>query len=150
VAKRMWKLRKGVWAGITPSGKRVVGSKSEVSRAVKGSRKTKSKSRSGNKTRRGISLPRRKRRSYGFGVRSLMKFARLGALAAPAIGVALKKDLSGENKVALALRYYTGYDINDPNRGVQLAELKKGWLPYILTSIITYGISKINGIIRRL
>lgn len=150
MAKRMWKLRKGVWAGITPSGRRVVGSKSEVARAVKGSRKTKSKSRSRNKTtkRRRISLPRKRSRRYGFGVRSFFKLVRLGSLFAPAAAVALDSSLDNKGKVNRAIAWYTGYSMTENK--FRWEDLKRGWLPFVVVSLFTTLIQKINGIIRRL
>ena len=79
---------------------------------------------------------------------TLMKFVRLGALAAPAIGIAMQAGLSTQRKIKQGIRAYTGFDLTsgkfDFGRAVQ------GWLPYLGAVLFTYGIPKIASIIRRL
>lgn len=78
---------------------------------------------------------------------TFMKFARLFALAAPAAAVAMGPG-DAPSKIKEGMRIYTGFDMNTGAWG--LGNLAQGWLPYLGTSVATYGISKINGIIRRL
>lgn len=79
--------------------------------------------------------------------RTAFKLIRLGALVAPAgYAAATQPDLP--NKVASALVMYTGYNIRDGR--FYPSELAKGWGPFLMACLATYGIPKISGIIRRL
>lgn len=95
-------------------------------------------------------MPRRKRRRRsGFGVRSIMKFVRLGALAAPAVGTMLDPSVSGGHaKAERILALYTGYAMN--MRRFEWQWLVRGWTPYIVACLVTHGVPKIAGLIRRL
>lgn len=76
-----------------------------------------------------------------------MKFARIGALAAPAAGIAMSKD-PPPTKVWKAIKAYTGVDYTTGK--FNLSDLGTGWLPFLATSAVTYGIQKLNGMIRRM
>lgn len=72
---------------------------------------------------------------------TLFKFIRIGALAAPA--VARYKRFG----VAEALKGFSGVGTDNKFRWATLAEM---WVPYLATCLVTHGIGKLNGIIRRL
>ena len=119
----------------------------------KGKRRSASRSRPSPKPRRrSTSGSKRKVSSVskrrGFlSAQTIMKFARIGALVAPAAAVALSAQ-TPSNKVAEGIRWYTGFNIHNGTWSWQ--NLLRGWTPYVATSLITHGISKLSGIIRRL
>lgn len=79
---------------------------------------------------------------------TFMRFARLFALAAPAAAVAMGPG-DAPTKIKEGIRIYTGFDMSQGG-GFSFGNLAQGWLPFLGTSLATVGISKINGIIRRL
>lgn len=79
---------------------------------------------------------------------TLMKFVRIGALASPAIAVAVRGDIGMQAKINQIIRTYTGFDMKTSK--FRWGELAKGWLPYLGSVLITYGIPKIAGMLRRL
>ena len=86
-----------------------------------------------------------RKRMGGFNSQKIMKYVRLAALGAPAIGVAMKP-ISNEEKIAQAIQMYTG--VRD---GVfRWDKLAAGWTPYLASILVTQGIPKISGIIRGL
>jgi len=89
---------------------------------------------------------RSSRRSF-LNFSTMAKFLRVGALLAPA-GYAYISNSSGQAKLQAGLYMYTGYNIANGN--FNPAKLLEGYGPFLLTSAITYGIPKINGMIRRL
>lgn len=91
---------------------------------------------------------RRSRRNSGFGTPQVMKIVRLAALAAPAVSVAMDPRWTGEQKLKVGLAYYTGFDVDSGKFYAQ--NLAKGWLPFLAATLITYGIPKLTGMIRRL
>ena len=146
---KYWKIRKGVWGYVTPSGRRgIAKSETEAKRLVGESRKNKKSNK--NPKRRRFSLPRRRRprRRYGFGVRSIFKIVRWGSLAAPAAVVAMDSSLDWHGKINRIVSWYTGY--SPAEQKFRWEDLKRGWLPYVVVSLFTTFIQKINGIIRRL
>lgn len=149
---KYWKIRRGLYGYITDTGRRgIAKSKSEAQRlAGKKRRFFRRRSKSTKKSvRRNVRMPRRRKtRRSGFGLRSIFKLIRYGALVAPGAEIAFRKDLPLEDKPAWILARYTGYDYRTGKFSTE--DLKKGWLPFVLVSLITTGIQKINGIIRRL
>ena len=84
--------------------------------------------------------------SGGFNTSKMFKFLRIGALAAPAAVRAFGPG-TPQQKFTLAICDYTGFDMSN---GTFHAEyLKRGWLPYIATAALTYGIPKLLQLIRR-
>ena len=75
----------------------------------------------------------------------LFKLVRLGALAAPAISYAMGGG-SGEDKVKSIMHAYTGYR----DGKFDFHKLAIGWGPYLGAIVVTYGIPKLAGLIRRL
>ena len=93
-------------------------------------------------------MARRKRRRGGKSMtRTAFKLIRLGALAGPGIYQALRP-ATAEKKMMRVLRTYTGYNIEDGS--FSAVELTKGWGPYLMACLATYGIPKISSILRRL
>jgi len=154
MTKTVWKVRKGVWAGITPSGKRFMASSKSEALLKAGKkrrfniRNTPKKKSGGRKMARRRRFRRIRRRARSFGVRGIFKWLRIGSLVAPALHQALKKGISNEQKLDGALAMYTGYSIGKGD--FKWERLKKGWTPYIATYLITKVVEKIGGIIRRL
>lgn len=90
-----------------------------------------------------------KRMAKGFlNAQTLMKFVRIGALAAPAATAILEPGRPLDYKLKNALRMYTGFNVNDGS--FDWSWLVRGWTPYLASVLATYGIPKIAGIIRRL
>jgi len=89
----------------------------------------------------------KKKRSVGFSTTTVYKFARLAALIAPA-GYAVVSTDDNQERLRRGVRFYTGFDMKNGN--FYGNSLVKGWMPFLMTSLITKGISKLNGIIRRL
>ena len=87
------------------------------------------------------------RKRSGFNTQKIFKYVRIGALAAPAIGRAMRP-VSNEQKVRDIVVAYFGYDMN--TNTFKLGALKEGWGPYLASVAVTYGIPKIAGIIRGL
>ena len=118
-------------------------------RGTKRRSSTTTRRRSPRRTRRAKPIKGGRKMGKSFlNTQTLMKFVRLGALAAPAIGIAMQAGLSTQRKIKQGIRAYTGFDLTsgkfDFGRAVQ------GWLPYLGAVLFTYGIPKIASIIRRL
>jgi len=88
----------------------------------------------------------RKRSSF-LNTSTIMKLVRIAALAAPAASVALSGG-DAQTKLTRGIHYYTGFNLASGQWDWQT--LTKGWLPYVATAAITYGIQKLSGMIRRL
>lgn len=84
----------------------------------------------------------------GINTQKIMKYVRLAALAAPYAAVAMDGTKSPRVKVLEGLGMATGID---PNTGqFNAAYLAKGWLPFLASTAVTYGIPKLAGMIRGL
>ena len=93
-------------------------------------------------------MGRRKRRRGGKSItRTSFKLLRLGALAAPAIHQAMVPQ-SNEKKINNILACYTGFSMEDGK--FYWEWLARGWTPYVMACLATYGIPKLTSIIRRL
>lgn len=117
--------------------------------------------RKANKTKRRnrstvIPMPRRRRRyvkAYRSARRSFLnfntisKFLKIGALAAPAIDT-YQRGGGGLQGATNAMALYAGWNVQGGYFDWGL--LAKAWTPYVATSLVTAGVSKLNGIIRRL
>ena len=114
----------------------------------KGNPKPRSKPKSGG-SRRGSSTTRRSNRvgrKGGFNTQKLFKLIRLGALVLPAAGIAMS-GVSTQEKLNYLRSAYFGV------RGdgtFHLEDLARGWLPYLASIGVTYGIPKVAGLIRGL
>lgn len=99
--------------------------------------------------RRPRTMAKKRRSRRGFlNTSTLMKFIRIGALVAPAAAIAMDASLSPQRKLNQGLAAYTGY--NPGTRQFSFMNLAQGWLPFVATSLVTKGISKLMGIIRRI
>lgn len=76
-----------------------------------------------------------------------MKFARLGALAAPAAAVAVAP-YSPQDKATIIARKYTGFNL--PTGEFNWRWLLEGWGPFAATTLFTKGLSKLSGMINRM
>jgi hypothetical protein len=93
-------------------------------------------------------MVRRKKRRGGKNLQAtVFKWLRIGSIFAPEIARALNKKSGAE--IAYNFVYEkTGYNMDDGT--FEFGRLLKGWGPFIATSLVTYGIPKLIGIIRRL
>ena len=89
---------------------------------------------------------KKNRKSSGFGTQKVMKYIRLIALAMPAISIAMSTQSTG-NKISQAKTEYFGIRSDG---SIDLMSLAKGWGPFALATVVTYGIPKLAGMIRRL
>ena len=78
---------------------------------------------------------------------NLMKFVRVGALVAPA-AYCFMKEPEWSNKIGRSISLYTGYSVYDGK--FRFEDLLRGWTPFVATSLVTYGIQKLSGVIRRI
>jgi hypothetical protein len=116
-----------------------------------GVRKVASRIRKKTKRRKPRKMARKRRRSRRsfLGSSTIFKFIRLGALIAPAIyryqsAAASKGPGYGIRRV---FESFAGIDWNGKFSPGILASM---WLPFIMTNLVTHGIGKLNGIIRRI
>lgn len=87
-----------------------------------------------------------RRRSF-LNTQTIFKFVRIGGLLAPGVSTYASTG-GGASGVAKALGAYAGID---PYSGqFSWARLGLMWTPYLMSSLVTNGIGKLNGIIRRL
>jgi len=84
----------------------------------------------------------------GFNTQKIMKYVRLVALGAPALGHAMNPNLNTESKIHRVLKDYTGY--NNVYGTFSFGDALKGWTPFLAATVLTHGIPKIAGIIRGL
>lgn len=90
---------------------------------------------------------RRSARSF-LNFQTLGKFVRLGAFVAP--GKEMWDMYQGNvgDQVLGTIGAYSGYQLG--TKSWEWALLAKMWTPYLASNLVTHGISKLNGIIRRL
>jgi len=73
---------------------------------------------------------------------TIFKFIRLGALIAPAYNTARTHGIVG------AFTDFAGY--NEITQSFDMNTLKKAWMPFLMATLVTYGVQKLGGIIRRI
>lgn len=126
--------------GITKKAWRIFKGRKRKTNKPRQTKKTRRrrKSTGGNKrvTRRGF-----------LNTQSIFKWLRIGALLAPAAARALGPG-SADVKVKRILLDYTGYNMD--TRRWRWDVMISAWTPFLVTSLMTYGIPKLTGIIRRL
>lgn len=145
MTKKYWKMKSGVYAGITPRGKRFMGKMtSEAARKKAGGTPSTSKTRKGSSSKKGVKgkMAKKRRRSSGFSISTAFKLIRLGAIAYPGV----KAYLDTKN-VANALGIYAGIGYDG---AFKTKNLLTAWKPYLASILTTHGISKLSGMIRRL
>ncbi len=81
----------------------------------------------------------------GFNTQKIFKYVRIGALALPAVAIALQPT-STAKKIEDATRAYFGY--NTFTKKMELGGLIQGWGPFVGAMLTTYGIPKLAGILR--
>ena len=79
--------------------------------------------------------------------RTVFKWLRVGALLAPAVNDIIRGD-TAQQKAVFVVESYTGYNLDKGEFNFEW--LKRGWTPFIMATLLTYGIPKIAGIIRKL
>ena len=90
----------------------------------------------------------KKKRKGGKSIqRTAFKFIRLGALVAPGMAEAIKPQ-SNQKKVNNIIASYTGFSMEDGRFYPEW--LARGWMPFLMASLATYGIPKLTSIIRKL
>ena len=90
---------------------------------------------------------KKKRRGGKSLQRTVFKWLRVGALVAPAVNDLLR-GATPQQKAVFVIESYSGYNIDKGQFDIRW--LARGWAPFLLTSLATYGIPKLMGIIRRL
>jgi len=115
------------------------------------SRTTKSKTKT---KRRKTNVVRRKKRRGGKSLQpTVFKYLRLGSLAAPGLIYAAQK-LPLDQKLNEIFRVYSGVNVKHSIESNEFQfdwkRLMMGWGPFLATTLVTYGIPKLAGIIRRL
>ena len=113
-------------------------------------RKSKKRRKKSNPKRRRRYLGRRRKKRKGGKSLSqqVFKWIRVGALVAPAVGEALAWRGQPQDIPAEIIKDYTGYKYTTGE--FQLDWLARGWTPYLMACLTTYGIPKLAGLIRRL
>jgi len=79
--------------------------------------------------------------------RTIFKWMRIGAIVAPGAAIAMKK-VSPEAKIEQAVEAYFGYNI--PQQKMVWSSLLRGWGPFLAATLVTYGLPKLAGILRRI
>ena len=158
MAGKVWKLMKGRWAGITARGKRISIAKTKAQAESRAGIKSKSKASKPKTTRRKKSNPKRrvkrtgrkkKRRGGKSLSRTVMKWLRVAALVGPAPHAVLDpRWATPKDKFHVIMYRYTGFDMDTGK--FDFRGLAEGWMPYIVTSLVTQAVPKISGIIRRI
>ena len=110
---------------------------------------TKPKRRKKSKSKRRVRrTARKKSRKGGKSLqRTVFKWLRVGALLAPAINDIMRGTHPAQ-KAVFVIESYSGYNIDKHQFNIKW--LMRGWTPFIMTSLLTYGIPKLMGIIRRM
>jgi len=114
----------------------------------------KSKSRTTKSKTPGRKKMGKRKRKRGSNLQAkVFKWLRIGALAAPG-AIYATQPISLDQKVNEILRVYSGVNVKHSIESDKLQfsweRLAMGWLPFLTTTLATYGIPKIAGILRRL
>ena len=146
IVKKVWKIVGGHrrYVGLDAKGRW------KFLKTPKGAKRGTKSSRKSNPKRRRKNMGRRKKRRGGKSLaKTVMKWLRIGALVGPGVQAAVDPRYpSAGEKLHVALCRYTGFDSKDGSFHPEW--LMIGWGPYLATCLITYGIPKLTGIIRRL
>lgn len=90
---------------------------------------------------------RRKSSSRGFTVQSLFKWIRLGSVVAPGVGRYAEIRGSPMFKLEGAIKSYAGIRTDNI---FDWSLLGRMWTPLLATTLVTYGIPKIAGMLRKM
>lgn len=104
--------------------------------------KTKSKKKS---KRKSLSKKVRSRVGRGFSWGSIFKMVRIAAFVMPQVEVLMRNEPMS-SKIPHMLSRLTGFKDGQ----FSMDELKRGWGPFVMASLATYGIPKMNSMIRKL
>lgn len=101
------------------------------------------------KTRKRTMARKKKRRSRGLSLqRTMFKLLRIGSLVAP--GIINYTKISGDTKTKIGYTLLSYAGIKSTTKQFDFGLLAQTWTPFLITNLVTYGIPKLNGIIRRL
>ena len=89
---------------------------------------------------------KKKRRGGKSVINTAMKWLRVGSFVAPAASRVMAGTAPKET-VERIFQDYSGYNVNDGE--FRLEYLARGWVPYIMTCLTTYGVPKLVSSIRR-
>lgn len=93
-------------------------------------------------------MTKRKKRKGGKSLtQQAFKWIRIGALIAPEAAEIMQYGLT-RGSIRTIISNKTGFNID--TKTFDASQLIKGWGPYLASMLITYGIPKLSGIIRRL
>lgn len=124
-----------------------------VKNLVKGTKRSRKSKRKSNPKRRTNIMAKRRKKSRRSGrniVGTTFKFIRIGSLVAPGIAEASKhRGESALDQVAAFFKLYAGVRHGGTEK-FDAGAFAEAWTPFLMTSLATYGIPKITGIIRRL
>jgi len=120
----------------------------------RGKRKPRSRVSNPKTKRRTRKLGRKKKRRGGKSLQqTAFKYLRIGALAAPG-AIYAAQPLALDQKLNEIFRVYTGVNVKHSIESNEFQfdwkRLLMGWGPFLGATLMTYGIPKIAGIIRRL
>ena len=112
-------------------------------------RSSKKKTKSKSKTRKTSNKKggKRKLARKGFNTAKIFSLLRTASLLAP-VASRLIGPGNMQQKLGWTLEDFTGYSIS--NQTFKFDRLKRGWLPYLATSVVTHGIPKLTSLIRKL
>ena len=79
--------------------------------------------------------------------RTVFKWLRIGALVAPGVSDVIR-GTTPQQKVVYVVESYTGYNLDKGK--FDFRWLARGWTPFLMACLATYGIPKLVGIIRKL
>ena len=146
---KKWGISKLAWkkfrAGALTKGIRT--RTRAIKRRIKRSRR-KARHNPRKKVRRMVRRRGRRRRGGKSMTRTAFKLIRLGALVANPIRIAMIPNVDPSTKITWAFQDYTGYNIQDGS--FKFERMARGWGPYLMACLATYGIPKLVSIIRRL
>jgi len=94
---------------------------------------------------------KKRRRRSRFSISTVFKFMRLGALVAPGLGAAARhRGESMGDQIAAALKLYAGIHHGAADEKFNWGALSEAWTPFVAVTLVTYGVQKLGGIIRKL
>jgi len=91
-------------------------------------------------------MGKKKRRGGKSLQQTVFKWMRVGAIFAPGAAICLQSK-SPQAKLEECVEAYFGYNI--PQKKMNWGSLLRGWGPFLAATLVTYGIPKLVGIIRR-
>lgn len=145
---------KGKLSGKTKAQRKAIFKAAARKWKSKGKRKpaSRSKPKSGGSKRKPVKSSSktggRRMGKNSFSTQKIFALVRKGALAAPAIGVALDPSLTPQEKARVGFQKYTGVDMRTGK--FHFNSLREGYEPYFWTSLATHGIPKVISFVKGL